>query len=72
MNVNIVTAAELRMWNRVGKKLSEQVVRSRQGRPFRDWEDFTARVKGFPRYIERSVKFPGILMVMVSLSGGSA
>lgn len=46
LDVNTASQAELEMLKGVGPQLSEALLAERRQRPFRDWPDLMARLKG--------------------------
>jgi competence protein ComEA len=46
LDVNTASQAELEMLKGVGPQLSEAILTARRERPFRDWPDLMARLKG--------------------------
>jgi competence protein ComEA len=46
VDVNRASQAELETVKGIGPALSERILQARREAPFRDWADFSARVKG--------------------------
>ncbi len=46
LDINTASQAELEMLKGVGPQLSEAILAARRERPFRDWADLMARLRG--------------------------
>ena len=52
ININIASEFELRTINRIGKRLAESIINSRQKEIFRSWEEVLSRIGKIPEGAE--------------------